>query len=196
LGLATVYGVLHSLRGGFRLCDQPGGGVTAQVYLPVAVAAREVPMLAAPTPALSPSRPRILVVDDDPLVLQMVKDTLQQEGYKVQTAASASEALAAHAVARQQQPFGLVVSDVVMPQTSGVELARQLLTRDRALRLLFMSGQVTEDYLSQDFAARGVELLLKPFRPDGLLRAVHRALTEPRSPVPRNDEPTAAPTVR
>jgi CheY-like chemotaxis protein len=199
LGLATVYGVLRCHRGGFCLAARPGGGVTARVYLPLApglvsggVASGERSARPRPGNDIPPEEGRhptdhapvtphpspgdILVVDDDPGVLEMVSRTLRREGYRVQTAASAAEAMAVHAASRGQ-PFRLVLSDVVMEPTSGVELARQLLTHDTNLRLLFMSGEgASREAVRRDFGGRGVGLLPKPFAIEGLLGAVREAL--------------------
>ncbi|MBI1915151.1 MAG: response regulator [Planctomycetes bacterium] len=195
LGLATVYGVLVSNRSGFALLPGPQGGVIARVYLPIAAGAllpaRPAGAGGAPAPARCPPAPagragtegKILVVDDDPGVLEMVSDTLRQVGYRVQTAASAAEAVALVGASRMQ-PFNLVLSDIVMEPTSGVELARQLLCRDANLRLLFMSGEVSQESLRGDLGGQPFELLAKPFRVDGLLRAVHKALQDPPRPDP------------
>jgi CheY-like chemotaxis protein len=128
------------------------------------------------------SRESILVVDDDPQILRMVSESLRRVGYQVQTATCAAEALALHATSRHQ-PFGLILSDVVMPQTTGIELARHLLSRDDQVRLLFMSGMVGSEALRRDLdigvGGREVGLLTKPFAVEGLLRAVRTALGGP-----------------
>jgi signal transduction histidine kinase/CheY-like chemotaxis protein len=187
LGLAIVYGILHSQKGGFCLEDSPGTGkgrgVTARVYLPAA--AVETPAI----PAGQSVKESILVVDDDPQVLHMVSEALRRVGYRVQTATSAAEALALCTPSRGQStvPFELIVSDVVMPQTTGVELARRLLSRDDRVRLLFMSGMVGTETLRRDLAdlgdlgdlGRDVGLLPKPFPVETLLRAVRTALASP-----------------
>src|SRR5207248_1036841 len=81
-------------------------------------------------------------------------------GYRVQTAGSAAEAVRLHDT--HCRPFRLVLSDVVMQPTSGVELARQLRSRDAGLRLLFMSGEASAEAVRRDFG--GIDLLTKPFR--------------------------------
>src|SRR5205807_1757061 len=115
-------------------------GTTARVYLPVAPAAAPGP---APGTAATASGERVLVVDDDPLILQLVQVTLQRAGYQVETAAGAADAL--HSFTRPGEPFGLVLSDVVMPHVSGYDLVRQLRAHDAGVCVLFMSGQVLSD---------------------------------------------------
>ena len=126
-------------------------------------------------PSVAPRDEKILIVDDDPMILQFVSMTLEQAGYRVKAVASADEALQCHATATAD-PFHLILSDVVMPRVTGVELARQLLARDASTRILFMSGQVSHDYLRTDLSAQPIDLLKKPFRPEGLLRAVRGAM--------------------
>jgi signal transduction histidine kinase/CheY-like chemotaxis protein len=187
-GLAAVYGVLHAHRGGLALADAPGGGTEARVLAPAA----SVPALAAGEPARDGDK--VLVVDDDPLVLQMVSTTLERAGFRVQAVASAEEALASYAAAAAD-PFRLVLSDVVMPRQSGWELARRLLSRDADAQMLFMSAQgaAPADGAARDLGRR-FELLAKPFRPEGLLRAVRAALA--RRPPGRRGEGSAVASSR
>jgi CheY-like chemotaxis protein len=175
LGLALVYGVLRSHRGGFRLDPGPGEGTVVTLYLPAA----EAPSQPAPGGSGRSHREKVLVVDDDPLVLRTVCATLERDGYAVRGVSSAAEALDAFA-ACPADPFRLVVSDVRMPRMSGVDLARQLLSRDHGVRVLFMSAFVPADTFAEKLAGRSFPVLHKPFRPDGLLRAVREALDHTR----------------
>src|SRR5262249_50790541 len=139
---------LFGYLGGLRLRETPGStGTTVQFVLPFApVTALETSPVTEETPTAAPSEggPRILVVDDDPGVREVVQRTLELAGYRVQTVGSALEALASYSAA-SIDPFRLVVSDVAMPQVNGFELARRLLRQDPALRLLFMSGEVSQE---------------------------------------------------
>ncbi len=109
------------------------------------------------------------------MILQFVARTLEQAGYRVKAVNNAADALDCYAAAGTD-PFRLVLSDVIMPRVNGVDLARKLLTHDANARILFMSGQVSPDFAHEEFADRQVDLLSKPFRPEGLLRAVRGAL--------------------
>jgi signal transduction histidine kinase/ActR/RegA family two-component response regulator len=182
LGLATAYGILYAQRGGLRLERRPEGGVVARVVVP-AVPDDASPL--APPGTVSPARgERVLVVDDDPMILQLVCATLERAGYRVQAVSNAEDALRCYAAAAPD-PFRLVLADVIMPRVTGIELARRLLSRDADVRVLFMSGQVTGEFASHDFAGPNFELLPKPFRPEGLLRAVRNALDRPPVRRPR-----------
>jgi signal transduction histidine kinase/ActR/RegA family two-component response regulator len=187
-GLAVSYGILHAHHGGLRLKSGPTGGTVAAVYLPAAAPAR-------PTAAAPASRPvrgeRILVVDDDAMILRFICATLEQAGYRVRGAVSAEEALSHYAAAAADR-FRLVLSDVYMPKATGVDLARQLMGCDPGVRVLFMSGKLARDSDLVDFAAHGFEFLSKPFRTDGLLRAVRGAIDRTPTVGPRTPEGTAA----
>ncbi len=172
LGLAVVYGIVHAHRGGVRVSAASPQGTVAQVFLPAAGAAPR----AEPASGASAGRgERVLVVDDEPAILEVVRATLRQSGYRAETACGADEALVSYAAAAGD-PYRLVVSDVIMPRTNGVELVRALLRRDPKVNVLFMSGQVSADFAQEDFARWNFELLTKPFRSEGLLRAVRAAL--------------------
>jgi signal transduction histidine kinase/ActR/RegA family two-component response regulator len=180
LGLATVYGILHAHRGGIQLAPGSHGGIWARAVLPIATEAA-----AAPTAEEAPAAPgeKVLVVDDDPRLLQFVASTLERAGYRVRAVGSAGEALDCYDSAGKD-PFRLVLSDVLMPEVNGVDLARRLRGRNPDVRVLFMSGHVGPDFPRQELEGWQFELLPKPFRVDGLLRAVRGALdrSPPRRP--------------
>jgi DNA-binding NtrC family response regulator len=100
--------------------------------------------------------------------------TLERAGYQVEPAIDGVQALASYANAKE--PFRLVLSDVVMPRMTGFDLAERLLDRDPDVNVLFTSGHVPAGFIPESFAGRNFDLLPKPFRPEGLLRAVRAAL--------------------
>jgi signal transduction histidine kinase/ActR/RegA family two-component response regulator len=172
-GLAMAHGILATHRGGLQLTPGSQGGMTARVVVPVT---------ASPAPPRSPvelsadrAGGRILVVDDDPMILHCVQATLAGAGFQVQTCASAETALQHYLAAQRSQPFQLVLADVLMPHTSGIDLARQLLQHDPGARVLLMSGQASAE-VAQRGGGRRFNFLSKPFRPEGLLRTVRLAL--------------------
>lgn len=172
LGLATAHGILATYRGGLRLGPGPEGGTAVTLFLPADAAPAET---SDPPPAGAAPGARVLVVDDDPAVLQLVCTTLERAGYRVRPASGGDEALQAY-TAPGGEPFELVLSDVLMPRMSGVDLARNLLHHDADVKLLFMSGHVSPDFARENFGNWQFDLLTKPFRAEGLLRAVRSAL--------------------
>jgi two-component system C4-dicarboxylate transport response regulator DctD len=116
-------------------------------------------------------------VDDDSMIRQFVTTTLERAGYRVQAVASAEAALRAYADSASD-PFRLVLSDVLLSETSGLDLAKRLRMLDAHVRIVLMSGQALADFAPREFAAGQFDLLSKPFRPEGLVRAVRAALAE------------------
>jgi signal transduction histidine kinase/CheY-like chemotaxis protein len=172
-GLATAYGILCAHHGGLDLRPGRGRGVEARLVVPTAAA--PAPAAVAPSAGEVVRGDKVLVVDDDPMILQFVSRTLERAGYRVKAVASAEAALESYAAATGD-PFRVVLSDVLMPDVGGVDLAHRLLNRDPGVRVVFMSGQVSMDFVQQTFRGSCFEVLPKPFRPEGLLRAVRSAL--------------------
>ncbi len=115
------------------------------------------------------------MVDDDAMMRGFVARALEQAGYRVSAVGSAAAALETYAAAAED-PFRVVLSDVLMPEVNGVELAHRLLNRHPGVRVLFMSGQGGSELLRQNFQDSSFEMLSKPFSPEGLLSAVRGAL--------------------
>ena len=115
------------------------------------------------------AKARILVVDDEPEVLRFVADVLERAEYEVAPAGGARQALA---IIADSGPFDLVVSDVVMPEMCGPELAGEIRARAPSSAIMFISGCVPVGQLP-----KGVPYLGKPFSPRDLLSAVGRVLS-------------------
>jgi CheY-like chemotaxis protein len=130
----------------------------------------------------------VLVVDDDPGILQLVCATLERDGYRVQTAANGNEALEKYVAGGE--PFRLVLADVFMPRMNGLDLARRLLHLDARAKLLFMSAYGSPEMARDQRAVADIPLIQKPFRPEGLLRAVRSALDGAPGNPPRALFPT------
>jgi CheY-like chemotaxis protein len=165
LGLAIVFGILSAHDGGFRL-ESDSGGTKVRLVIPVA-------RVSAPRRPI-PERARgekILVVDDDTVVLKMVSATLQGAGYLVETADGPCEAIRSFSSA-SPEPFQLVLVDVFMPEMNGFDLAKELLRRHGCVNILFMSGQASPDTAHALGFPSPFDWLCKPFRPDALLQAV------------------------
>ncbi len=179
-GLAIAYGILSAHHGGIELVGRAEGGTLVRLVLPVAaIAAPTVPVprppAASPSPPARAGSEKVLVVDDDPMILHFVTTSLQRAGFRVQAVSNAEDALQAYTGATGES-FGLVLADVLMPNVNGIDLAKRLLAHDAGVRVLFMSGQVPAEILQQAFGPERFDFLPKPFRPEGLIRAVRAAL--------------------
>jgi len=134
---------------------------------------------------MSPGGATILVVDDEPVVLDTVRDGLSAHGYQVLRAASGDEAL--QVAQAHQGSIALALVDVIMPGMSGPEVAQRLHASRPELKILFMSGFSTEVVVVHGLDA-GDPLLVKPFSLDTLGRKVHQIL-DYRSPFSRPQQP-------
>jgi two-component system, cell cycle sensor histidine kinase and response regulator CckA len=134
---------------------------------------------------MSPAGATILVVDDEPTVLETVRDGLMAHGYEVLTAGSGEEAL--QVAKAHQGVIALALIDVVMPVMSGPDVAQRLHQARPDLKILFMSGFSTEVVVVHGITA-GDPLLVKPFSLESLARKVHE-LVDYRSPFSRPPQP-------
>ena len=170
MGLATVYGIVAQSGGHVAVESAPGAGATFTVYLPVATAR---PRDAAPAPAVAApaAAATILLVDDERAVRTTLGQLLADLGHTVHLAGDADEAL--ELADRLLDELDVVVTDVVMPGRSGVELAQALLARRPDLGCVVMSGDLRDQAL--DVLPARVVRLAKPFGVDALHDAVGRA---------------------
>jgi PAS domain S-box-containing protein len=183
LGLSTVYGIVTQ-SGGYVWCySEPGRGTTFKIYLPHADAPAERPGDDIGTVAVRRGRERVLIVEDDDAVRSVAQRILTSHGYAVLAAAGGAAALRLHD--ETTPPVDLVLTDVVMPEMSGAELARQLRARHPAIRVLFMSGYTGEAAIRQRVLEPGAAFIEKPFAPEALAAKVREILDEP-APAPHN----------
>ncbi|MCC6751398.1 MAG: response regulator [Deltaproteobacteria bacterium] len=169
LGLAVAMGTLRQHGGGLELASVVGAGTTVSLYLP---RAGRVGRAAHATGEQHPrGSERVLVVDDETLSRHAAVRLLRSLGYEVLQAGSAREAL--ETLAGLDRPVDLLISDVVMPETNGFELARQIASRQPSLRTLFTSGYAAE---MLEGAPPDARLIQKPYTHGELARAVRQAL--------------------
>jgi CheY-like chemotaxis protein len=188
LGLSTVYGIIAQAGGAIAVESTLGEGTCVRVRLPAVAAAGARRTPARSTEAVRGGAERILVVEDEPGVRRLVAEILLRAGYSVDQAEHGREALALLEAdadrASGAAPIALVLSDVVMPELGGLELAEQL-RRDRpSLPVLLMSGYPAGP------VAVDAPLLTKPFAPEELQRQV-RALLDASlvvAPLPLHSE--------
>jgi PAS domain S-box-containing protein len=167
LGLATVYGIIKQTGGEITCETQPGTGTTFSVFLPATTKAqRSVPGSLVPLVRGSAS---VLLVEDQPAVRRLTRRILESHGYDVVDTGDPDAAVHAAAGSR----FDLLLTDVVMPQMSGPEVARGVRAHLPDIRVLYMSGFTGHSALSDISAA---PFLSKPFGPAALMAKISEVL--------------------
>jgi PAS domain S-box-containing protein len=174
LGLAMVYGFVKQSGGHIEVESELGHGTTFKIYLP---RAEETTPSAKPSPSpvtIPKGTETILLVEDEDAVRALSRLALQSSGY---TVLEARDGLEAVWVAQQHQgTLHLLVTDLVLPQLSGHQLAKLLAQARPHLRVLFMSGYTDEAVLRLDVHKADVPFLQKPFNAIGLVRKVREVL--------------------
>ena len=174
LGLSTVYGIMKQNNGFINAYSELGRGTTFKVYFPRLkgrVEAAEVPAI---TVVPKGNSERILLVEDDRSILEIATRLLVTQGYRVITASSPTEALQQHQ--KQAGKIDLLITDVIMPEMNGRELANLLLVRNKTLKVLFMSGYSANVIAHHGVLDRGVHFLQKPFNRKTLAEKVWEIL--------------------
>jgi len=187
LGLSIVYGIIQEHGGEVSVESRRGHGATFTVELPaLSVAGLETPADETATerratvvslPAVSPAvaGKRILVVEDEPTVAQLIADVLTEEGHRVETLVDSREALAR----LEEKSFALVICDLKMPYLDGPGLFRTLVRRRDPIqhKLLFVTGDTMAPRTLEFLKSSGVPYLAKPFLVEELRETVRRALS-------------------
>jgi CheY-like chemotaxis protein len=178
LGLATVYGIVQQSGGSIHLYSEPERGAAFQILLPRADTATADEQTPSRPGVVEGGSETILLVEDDDAVRRLTERALATAGYSVLAVAGAEEAMAMIAM----RPVDLLLSDIVMPQTSGPELARRLTESSPTTRVLFMSGYTDDAIVHHGVFAGHTRFLAKPFTIGELLLAVRAALSAESTP--------------
>jgi PAS domain S-box-containing protein len=172
LGLSVVHGIVKGHGGLIMVESGPGQGAVFRIYLPVS---RREPAFEPPAPAvLSRGTERIMVVDDEELLAEIIQRSLAKLGYQVTKFTDSCAALAAWR--RQSEAYDLIITDMTMPQMSGADLARQILAERPQTPLIICTGfsEVIDEAQAKALGVR--EFILKPVVSDELARVVRKVL--------------------
>jgi PAS domain S-box-containing protein len=175
LGLSIVYNIVREAGGVLRVLTEPGQGTMLRIYLPRYESESESNGLVQT--AAAGQGETVMVVEDEEGVRELVRRVLLRHGYRVLEARHGREALSE--AERHPERIDLLLTDVVMPEMSGLTLAAALRERRPDLRVLFMSGYTPEEILRRANADPGMALLQKPFAGEELARVVRASLDAP-----------------
>ncbi len=176
LGLSTVYGIVKQSGGNIWVYSEPGKGTTFKIYLPQ-VNDRKTPGTDSLNHLESLSgNETVLLVEDEEAVRSLSREILESCGYTVIEASNGVEALN---MCRDNQPkIDLLMTDIVMPQMGGRELAEKMLETVPAMKILFTSGYTDDAILRHGIIDEGTNFLQKPFTFDALARKVKSLLEQ------------------
>jgi CheY-like chemotaxis protein len=174
LGLATVYGIVKQSGGYVWVFSDLGKGTSFKVYLPRAEEDAEVVKPPLPDDRPNVGTETILVVEDEEAVRLLTRRILEDARYRVFDAPNPQQA--EELFGRHPNTFNLLLTDVVMPGSSGPKLFERLLSRQSNLRVLYLSGYTDPTMVDGGWLDPAVQLLQKPFAANALKRRVREVL--------------------
>lgn len=175
LGLSTVYGIVKQHQGYIDAQSKPGYGTTFRIYLPECAGEAEEQSTRLHASEICPLvAGRILLVEDNPMVMEIARDLLTSRGHTVLPAGTPHEAL--ELVERDPGTLDLLVSDVVMPQMSGPELYERLAGLQPGLKVLYMSGYTNNLVVHGGSLVEEADFIAKPFTAEKFLGVVSEML--------------------
>lgn len=181
LGLPTAYGIVKQTGGHIAAYSEPGKGTVMKVYLPAAEAAEDLADAKADSTerVIPPGQETILLVEDDERVRAFTRTVLEDSGY---TVLEAEDGQAALNTAEGAGEIQLLITDVVLPQLSGREIAQRMAPRRPEMKVLFVSGYTETAIVHHGALDAGLNYLAKPYSPETLARKVREVLDQPLRP--------------
>jgi len=175
LGLATVYGMVKQNGGFINVYSEPGQGTTFKIYIP-SVSEEVIRTEEIEEAQVAYGSGRVLLVEDEEMVREIAKEILEEIGYTVLVADTPQEAVSL--CENKDTHIDLLLTDVVMPGMSGVELKKKIEIIRPGIKVLFMSGYTSNVIANRGVLEKGVHFIQKPFRMKDLARKVREAIGE------------------
>jgi PAS domain S-box-containing protein len=175
LGLSTVYGIVKQNQGFINVYSEPEMGTVFKIYLPRCPGHADVIRREEPVEIPQSRGETVLLVDDEPAILKMGKTMLEELGYRVLAAVTPGDAVKL-AEEQTNEEIDLLITDVVMPEMNGRDLAKRLLSLHPNIRHLFMSGYTANVIARRGVLEEGLDFIQKPFSMRELAIKVHGVL--------------------
>jgi len=174
LGLATVYGIVKQSGGHITVYSEVSHGTTFKVYLPLTEEAVSQPEMASPGGIVPNGTETILLVEDEDSLRELTHKYLTEKGYSVLVASDSDSAIAA--AEKAQHRIDLLLTDVILPGSSGVQLAQRLATKNSQIRVLYISGYTADAIVHHGGHDPNFAFLSKPFSLPTLARKIRSIL--------------------
>jgi two-component system cell cycle sensor histidine kinase/response regulator CckA len=176
LGLSTVHGIVHQSGGSIAVVSAPGKGTRFDIYLPTVESEPRLKFNDKPLSGMSFGTETILLVEDEETVRDLSREVLESCGYTVLAATDGNDAL--KILEEKGNRISLILTDVVMPNMGGRELAEETKKRFSKIKLLFASGYDNESIVNQDALLKGTNFIQKPFTFDALAQKIRELLDQ------------------
>lgn len=174
MGLSTCYGIIKQNRGDIQVYSETGKGTIFHVYLPYVKEFDEPERKTQANMTEKPGNGTVLIVEDEEMVRLLVINTLRNAGYTVIEAKNGEEAL--HIAESSPQKIDILITDMVLPEMDGTELARMLHINRHEILVIFMSGYNDDTFHGRDNIPDDFQLLQKPFNTKELLMRVQKLM--------------------
>ncbi len=176
LGLATVYGIVRQNNGFITVHSEPSVGSTFNIYLPRYTDKIALNQEKEQAEIIAKGTETVMLVEDEPLLLEGAKGIVKKLGYTVLSAITPFEAISL--AEKYDGKIHLLITDVIMPEMNGRELAERLMSLYPDLRCLFMSGYTADVIAHHGILDKGVHFIQKPFSRKDLAKSVRKALEQ------------------
>ena len=175
LGLSVVYGIVNTHRGHVEVESELGKGTTFRLFFPVQMRAFESPSISQDAMDEAPGgQETILVIEDEEMLLNLVKNLLESKGYEVLTAMDGAVAMDLYQ--EHQNRISLVLTDIGLPKLSGWEVCRQINELDPRAKVVVASGYLDPNVKSEMKSSSAKEFIHKPYLPDDVLKRIRKVL--------------------
>ena len=176
LGLSTSYGIINNHFGTIKIDSEVGKGTTITIELPVNIDSLrhvEQDIFDARPKSVGGAKPKVLVVDDEEHIRDILKETLESEDMRVDTATNGQEGLEKLLV----QKYDLLLLDIKMPLRDGVSLLREIKKQDKSLPVIIITGMATHEEMEEALAHGSCKCIRKPFHIKTLLDEIYKSLS-------------------